>query len=50
MCLITLKKAEMYKITARQIIIKPYNIMLVENSDILSVVMVYDAVTCKKPA
>ena len=30
--------------------IKLYNIMLVENSDMLLVIMVYDVVTYKKPA
>ena len=50
MCLITLIEAEMYKVAARQIMIEPHNIMLVKNSDILSVIIVYNSVTCKKLA
>ena len=50
MCSITSVEAETYEVAARQIMIEPRNIMLVENSDMLPVVIVYDAVTCKKPA
>ena len=48
MCTISSVKAEAYEVAARQIMIDSNNIQLIEHTDGLSCVMVYDTVSAKK--
>ncbi len=51
MCLITSVEAEAYEVAARQIMIKPGDVQILERDDGLNAVCVYDTVTDKnKPA
>jgi hypothetical protein len=51
MCLITSVEAKAYEVAARQIMIKPGDVQILERDDRLNAVCVYDTVTDKnKPA